>query len=85
MTREEEMALFEQACADWGFDFTKDAEGPNGVIYSDYNTGCMFGMFSKGIETAAREAMEVTKTFTSNQGLDYSAPVALARHFGVNG
>jgi hypothetical protein len=30
-----------------------------------------------------KEAMEVTKTYTSNQGWDYSAPVALARHFGV--
>lgn len=37
----------------------------------------------KIIELTIRECMEVTKTFTSNQGLDYSAPVALAKHFGV--
>ena len=34
-------------------------------------------------ELLVREAMSVTKTYTSNQGWDYSAPVALARHFGV--
>ena len=35
-------------------------------------------------ELIVEEAMSVTKTYTSNQGLDYSAPVALARHFGVD-
>lgn len=37
----------------------------------------------KFAELIVQEAMAVTKTYTSNQGLDYSAPVALARHFGV--
>ena len=34
-------------------------------------------------ELIVREAMTVTKDYTCNQGWDYSAPVALARHFGV--
>jgi hypothetical protein len=38
---------------------------------------------AKFAELIVQEAMTVTKTYTSNQGLDYSAPVALARHFGV--
>lgn len=37
----------------------------------------------KFAELIVQEAMVVTKTYTSNQGLDYSAPVALSRHFGV--
>jgi hypothetical protein len=52
MTREEKMVVFEQACADWGFDFIKNADGPNGAIYADYETGVMFGMFLKGFDTA---------------------------------
>ena len=39
----------------------------------------------KFAQLIVKECMEVTKTFTSNQGLDYSAPVALAKHFGVEG
>jgi hypothetical protein len=46
------MALFEKSCADWGFDFTKDDTGPNGVIYASYETGIMFGMFMQGFDTA---------------------------------
>jgi hypothetical protein len=34
-------------------------------------------------ELIVQECMTVTKNYTCNQGLDYSAPVALARHFGV--
>jgi hypothetical protein len=37
----------------------------------------------KFAELIVRECMTVTKNYTCNQGLDYSAPVALARHFGV--
>jgi hypothetical protein len=37
----------------------------------------------KFAELIVRECMVVTKNYTCNQGLDYSAPVALARHFGV--
>jgi hypothetical protein len=39
--------------------------------------------FEKFTELIVRESMAVTKDYTCNQGLDYSAPVALARHFGV--
>ena len=39
--------------------------------------------FEKFAELIVREAMTVTKDYTCNQGWDYSAPVALARHFGV--
>jgi len=46
------MALFEKSCATWGFDFTKDDTGPNGVIYASYETGIMFGMFDMGFDTA---------------------------------
>lgn len=35
-------------------------------------------------ELVVQECMKVIKDFTCNQGLDYSAPVALARHFGVS-
>lgn len=52
MTREHLMEHFEQACADWGFDFAKDDSGPNGLIYASYETGIMFGMFSVGFDTA---------------------------------
>ena len=52
MKREEMMSIFENACADWGLDFDKDASGPNGIIYTDYETGVMFGIFNKGFETA---------------------------------
>jgi hypothetical protein len=37
------------------------------------------------VKLIVREAMTVTKDYTCNQGWDYSAPVALARHFGVRG
>jgi hypothetical protein len=37
----------------------------------------------KFAELIVRESMAVTKDYTCNQGWDYSAPVALARHFGV--
>lgn len=37
----------------------------------------------KFAELIVRESMIVTKDYTCNQGWDYSAPVALARHFGV--
>ena len=37
----------------------------------------------KFAELIVRESMMVTKDYTCNQGWDYSAPVALARHFGV--
>ncbi len=37
----------------------------------------------KFAELIVRECMKVTKDYTCNQGWDYSAPVALARHFGV--
>ena len=36
----------------------------------------------KFAELIVRECMTVTKDYTCNQGWDYSAPVALARHFG---
>jgi hypothetical protein len=36
----------------------------------------------KFAELIVRECMTITKDYTCNQGLDYSAPVALARHFG---
>ena len=52
MTREQIMAIFEKSCVDWGFDFTKDDTGPNGLIYATYETGIMFGMFLQGFETA---------------------------------
>ena len=54
MMREQMMALFEKSCADWGFDFTKDDTGPNGLIYATYETGIMFGMFMQGV-VAAKE------------------------------
>ena len=38
---------------------------------------------AKFAELIVRECMKVTKDYTCNQGWDYSAPVALARHFGV--
>lgn len=38
---------------------------------------------NKFAELIVRESMKVTKDYTCNQGWDYSAPVALARHFGV--
>lgn len=41
--------------------------------------------FEKFAELIVRESMVVTKDYTCNQGWDYSAPVALARHFGVMG
>ena len=37
----------------------------------------------KFAELIVRESMMVTKDYTCNQGWDYSAPVALAKHFGV--
>ena len=37
----------------------------------------------KFAELIVQECMKVTKDYTCNQGWDYSAPVALARHFGV--
>lgn len=52
------------------------------IIGSDYFNALEKEKFA---ELIVRESMEVTKTYTSNQGLDYSAPVALARHFGVQG
>jgi hypothetical protein len=38
----------------------------------------------KFAELIVKECMTVTKDYTCNQGWDYSAPVALARHFGVD-
>ena len=58
MTREEKMVVFERACANWGFDFTKDDTGPNGLMYADCNTGIMFGMFIKGFDTAKELGVE---------------------------
>jgi hypothetical protein len=43
----------------------------------------LYPELEKFAELIVREAMTVTKDYTCNQGLDYSAPVALARHFGV--
>jgi hypothetical protein len=37
--------------------------------------------FEKFAELLLKECMVVTKDYTCNQGWDYSAPVALARHF----
>ena len=89
MTREHEMEIFERACADWGFDFAKNSDGPNGLIYNDYNTGCMFGMFSKGFETAVQECImlvegfEITQEVALDEYLDYEASAVLKQHFGV--
>jgi hypothetical protein len=56
------------------------------------NRRFMFGQYyedeltdeqKKFAELIVRECMVVTKDYTCNQGWDYSAPVALARHFGV--
>jgi hypothetical protein len=52
MTREQMMEIFEKSCATWGFDFSKDDGGPNGLIYASYETGIMFGMFDQGFDTA---------------------------------
>lgn len=57
MTREEKMAVFEKACADWCFDFVKDIDNPNGINYLDYHTGIMFGMFIKGFESATESVV----------------------------
>ena len=52
-----------------------------------FGEGGSYEMFDKEkfAELIVRESMAVTKDYTCNQGLDYSAPVALARHFGVMG
>ncbi len=52
MNDTELMALFEKVCATWGFDLSTDDSGPNGLIYSSYETGLMFGMFSRGVAAA---------------------------------
>ena len=46
------MVIFEKSCATWGFDFSKDDSGPNGLVYASYETGIMFGMFDQGFDTA---------------------------------
>lgn len=55
--------------------------------HGDYRTELVMTdeVIERFAELLVRKSMEVTKTYTSNQGLDYSAPVALARHFGVAG
>ena len=53
-------------------DNSRDGDGTHGWLYRD-----------KFAELIVRECMTVTKDYTCNQGWDYSAPVALARHFGV--
>lgn len=50
-----------------------------------YANGVSKDFADKFAELIVRESMVVTKDYTCNQGLDYSAPVALARHFGVMG
>lgn len=50
-----------------------------------YANGVSKDFADKFAELIVRESMAVTKDYTCNQGLDYSAPVALARHFGVMG
>lgn len=52
MNKQEMMEIFEKECANWGFDFSKDDSGPNGLVYVSYETGVMFGMFDKGFEVA---------------------------------
>lgn len=54
MTKEQLMTIFEKSCANWGLDFTKDDTGPNGLIYADYQTGVMFGMFDTGFDAAKK-------------------------------
>lgn len=44
---------------------------------------CLLPHLKQFAELIVRESMKVTKDYTCNQGWDYSAPVALARHFGV--
>ena len=54
MTQEQMMAVFEKANATWAheFDFSKDDSGPNGLIYSSYETGITFGTFLQGWDAA---------------------------------
>lgn len=55
MNREQIMVIFEKACADWGFDFEKDLDHPDGLMYANYDTGTMFGMFLHGFKTAKEQ------------------------------
>lgn len=48
-----------------------------------YANGVSKDFADKFAELIVMESMVVTKDYTCNQGWDYSAPVALARHFGV--
>jgi hypothetical protein len=55
-------------------------EYPTGI---DIKENTLWGdrNISKFAELIVKECMTVTKDYTCNQGWDYSAPVALARHF----
>lgn len=53
--------------------------------YPDHMTYGQDKVLERFAELIVRECMKVTKDYTCNQGWDYSAPVALARHFGVEG
>jgi hypothetical protein len=60
--------------AGWTEGYYESDDGP--FIEPEFNK-------EKFAELIVRECMKVTKDYTCNQGWDYSAPVALARHFGV--
>jgi hypothetical protein len=54
---------FEEACADWDFNFTP-VENGNG--YLDYHTGIMFGMFLKGWEAHEHYNIAESKRTSAN-------------------
>lgn len=98
MTKEEMMKIFEESCDDWGFDFTKNSDGPAGLSYSDFNTGVMCGMFMKGFETSKKMIVQecsqickdnlLTQQELTTTELNYNDAVGdcaimIKQHFGV--
>ncbi len=65
------------------FKLALEAMNFQGAIDTDTELKLSNDELEKFAELIVRECMKVTKDYTCNQGWDYSAPVALARHFGV--
>ena len=67
------------------WDYAYDHETVKGNIANGgfINMNFSDAFSQKFAELIVKESMMVTKDYTCNQGWDYSAPVALAKHFGV--